>query len=125
MCGIAGLATHAPVDRRALEAAVARMHHRGPDSSGIFIDVTERVGLGHARLAIIDLSPSGHQPMASEDGQVTLTFNGEIYNYRELRSDLIARGHRFRGASDTEVLLAGYLEFGTDVLEKLSGIFAF
>src|ERR1035441_10468796 len=114
MCGIAGIATHAPVDRRALEAAVARMHHRGPDSSGIFINTTKCVGLGHARLAIIDLSPSGNQPMTGEDGQVTLTFNGEIYNYRELRSDLVVRGYQFKGASDTEVLLAGYLEYGTN-----------
>lgn len=97
--------------------------HRGPDADGVF--VKGPVGLGHRRLAVIDLSPLGHQPMSTDDGEVTITFNGEIYNFRELRAELESRGHRFRSRSDTEVLLLAYREFGTKCLDRLRGMFAF
>jgi asparagine synthase (glutamine-hydrolysing) len=125
MCGIAGIASREPVDRAALEAAAESLRHRGPDDSGIYLEPSRLVGLAHTRLAIIDLSPGGHQPMQSGDGRVTLTFNGEIYNYPELRAELSARGYSFKGHSDTEVLLAGYLAWGTNILDRLNGIFAF
>jgi asparagine synthase (glutamine-hydrolysing) len=101
------------------------MRHRGPDDDGTHVDGDSFVGLGATRLAIIDLSAAGHQPLRSADGNVTLVLNGEIYNFRELRRDLEARGHKFRGHSDTEVLLAGYIEYGIDVLDRIDGIFAF
>ena len=125
MCGIVGIASHQPINQNALDAAVDRLRHRGPDSNGIYVGHAGRVGLGHTRLAIIDLSPGGHQPMHSPDGQVVLTFNGEIYNYLELRADLAGRGYRFKGYSDTEVLLAGFLMDGPQILSRLNGIFAF
>lgn len=125
MCGIVGIASNRPVDRRALAEAVGRLAHRGPDGSGQFIDETGLVGLGHTRLSIIDLSDAGAQPMTSRDGRYTITYNGEIYNYREIRDELAARGVRFVGASDTEVLLEGYALMGPAILDKLNGIFAF
>ena len=103
----------------------AAIVHRGPDDEGEFYDAAKGVGLAHRRLSILDLSPTGHQPMISEDGAVVLVFNGEIYNFRELRMELEARGHRFRGHSDTEVLLALYMVKGEDLLPYVNGIFAF
>ena len=123
MCGIIGVQGKIPGN--ALSAGLSAIRHRGPDDAGVFASPASEVGLGHARLSIIDLSPLGHQPMADDTGQVQLVFNGEIYNYRELRSDLESRGHRFRGHSDTEVLLHCYLEFGDACLPRLNGIFAF
>lgn len=96
--------------------------HRGPDGFGELC--TGPMGFGHRRLAIIDLSPLGAQPMQSDDGAVTITFNGEIYNYLELRHDLTQRGHRFRSHSDTEVILAAYREWGPGAIERLAGMFA-
>ena len=107
------------------------MSHRGPDDSGTFEDPEHMVGLVHTRLSILDLSPSGHQPMISKDGRVALVFNGEIYNFNELRADLEVSGHKFMGSSDTEVLLHLYLEWRNlggalqDFLGRLNGIFAF
>jgi asparagine synthase (glutamine-hydrolysing) len=99
---------------------------RGPDSSGTWVDQGGAVGFGHRRLAIIDLSPAGHQPMVSRDGLLVITFNGEIYNYHELRTDLLALGIRFRGNSDTEVLLEACRQWGVvPTLRRLNGIFAF
>ena len=125
MCGIAGELRHdgAPVDREALHRAARSIAHRGPDDEGIHLDGP--VGLAHRRLSIIDLSASGHQPMSNEDGTVWLTYNGEIYNYRELRRLLEARGHRFASHTDSEVLVHGYEEWGERLLERLNGIFAF
>jgi asparagine synthase (glutamine-hydrolysing) len=124
MCGICGIATADPRGRPDLET-VARMNgrlvHRGPDSDGIFH--ADGVALAMRRLSIIDLE-GGDQPIANEDGSVTVVHNGEIYNYRELRAELERRGHRFRTHSDTEVLVHLYEEHGDDFLERLRGMFA-
>jgi len=126
MCGLAGFLLGTPIDRalaeRRLDAMVATMRHRGPDDQGVWSD--GHAGLGFARLAIIDLSMAGHQPMGSPDGQVWLTFNGEIYNFRELRAELESKGYVFRSRSDSEVILCGYLAWGEDVLQRLRGMFA-
>src|SRR6266567_1185079 len=97
--------------------------HRGPDDSGLYLD--DQVGFGFRRLSILDLSPTGHQPMCSEDGQLVVVFNGEIYNYIELRDELRAAGYCFRSTSDTEVLLAAYRHWGAECLAKLNGMWAF
>src|SRR5882672_9452779 len=100
------------------------MRHRGPDAGGTFVE--GGVGIGMRRLSIIDLSPLGHQPMSNEDGQVQVVYNGEIYNFLELRAQLVAEGHKFRSATDTEVLVHGYEHFGAIGLAKrLDGMFAF
>jgi asparagine synthase (glutamine-hydrolysing) len=124
MCGIAGIVSQdgRPVDERVLRCMTNVLAHRGPDGEGIHID--GRVGLGHRRLAIIDLS-TGDQPMGSRDGAIWITYNGEIYNYRELRQDLMARGFTFRSMSDTEVIVQGYEAWGVDVVQRLRGMFAF
>src|SRR5690242_6599493 len=127
MCGIAGLFRGeggvGPEDVAAVERATAAQSHRGPDDSDFYRD--ERVVLGHRRLSIIDLSPLGRQPMSNEDGTVWVIYNGEIYNYRELRPELIARGHIFRSNSDTEILLHGYEEWGIEgLLQRLRGMYA-
>jgi asparagine synthase (glutamine-hydrolysing) len=125
MCGIVGVLDHvgAPVDRQALERACASIAHRGPDDEGIHIDGP--VGLGHRRLSIIDVSTDGHQPMCNEDETVWLTYNGEIYNFRDLRRLLEACGHRFRSHTDSEVLIHGWEEWGESLVDRLNGIFAF
>jgi asparagine synthase (glutamine-hydrolysing) len=124
MCGVVGgwLRDFEPAR---LETSLDLIAHRGPDGRGSYIDEASGVVLGHTRLAIIDLSETGHQPMPSDDGLVTLSFNGEIYNYRELRAVMEADGIRFRGTSDTEVLLRLYLAEGLAMLPRLNGIFAF
>jgi asparagine synthase (glutamine-hydrolysing) len=123
MCGIAGyVGTHQP---DLLEPMCDTMAHRGPDDSGVGFDAESEVGFGHRRLAIIDLSAAGHQPMHNHDRSLWITYNGEIYNYLEHRERLQAKGHVFRGESDTEVLLAMYEEMGLDCLNELNGIFAF
>jgi asparagine synthase (glutamine-hydrolysing) len=126
MCGIAGrynFISGAPVPKVLVQQMCDLIAHRGPDGDGTY--VAGPIGLGHRRLAIIDLSPAGRQPMTSGDEQLWITFNGEIYNFLELRADLEARGHRFRTRTDTEVLLAAYREFGVNCLSRLSGMFAF
>jgi asparagine synthase (glutamine-hydrolysing) len=124
MCGIAGF--EGRFDPTILDDMGASIAHRGPDDDGIYYDPRQGIGLVHRRLSIIDLSAAGHQPMFSDDGQVAVIFNGEIYNFRELRSELQERGHRFRGTSDTEVLLALYLIDGEEkMLPRLNGVFAF
>ena len=113
MCGICGLVGQA--ESQKLGAMLKTIDHRGPDDFGSYISETstgETIGLGHKRLSIIDLSPAGHQPMSSLDGRIWLVFNGEIYNYLELRQDLITRGHRFRSNTDSEVIIAAYQEWG-------------
>jgi asparagine synthase (glutamine-hydrolysing) len=123
MCGIAGYFGN--ISRERLALASRWQAHRGPDGDGLWFDSACSVGLAHRRLAIIDLSPAGAQPMTSADGAVVLTYNGEIYNYRELRAELETHGHHFRGHSDTEVLLELYLAEGEAALARLNGIFAF
>ena len=102
----------------------ATLHHRGPDGSGVWVSPSGRCALSHTRLSIIDLA-GGHQPMANEDDSVQVVFNGEIYNFRELRQELAALGHRFRSESDTEVLVHGWEAWGTDLTARLEGMFAF
>ncbi len=127
MCGIAGLISHEPEAR--IGAMLQAIEHRGRDDEGVWTSAPlgdeRRACLGHRRLAIIDTSAAGHQPMSYADGRLQISFNGEIYNYRELRQELATRGHAFRTDTDTEVLLAAYAEWGTDCLAHLNGIFAF
>jgi asparagine synthase (glutamine-hydrolysing) len=129
MCAIAGLYAFAPsappADRAQLRTIRDHMSARGPDGLGEWFSNDGRVALGHRRLAIIDLTEGGAQPMASADGQLVITFNGEIYNYRELRRELEAQGHVFRTESDTEVLLHLYQAKGTAMLQDLRGMYAF
>jgi len=126
MCGIAGIASIRSIDQRDwLSLASDVLHHRGPDASGQWWSADGRVGLAHRRLAIIDLSPAGRQPMEDETGELHVAFNGEIYNYRDLRAELQRLGHCFRSESDTEVLLAAYRQWGEDCLSRLNGMFAF
>ncbi|MGC9030770.1 MAG: asparagine synthase (glutamine-hydrolyzing) [Desulfomonilaceae bacterium] len=122
MCGICGY--KGDLTPAHLEAMCNAMAHRGPDDHGIYNAETFGVGLGHRRLSILDLSAAGHQPMSNEDGTVWITFNGEIYNFRELREELRANGHVFRSNCDTEVIIHLYEEFGVSCLEKLNGMFA-
>jgi asparagine synthase (glutamine-hydrolysing) len=125
MCGIAGKLFHDPsarVEPGELQAMLQPMAHRGPDGRGIHLD--RNVGLGHLRLSIIDLS-TGDQPMTNEDETVWIVFNGEIYNYQELRHQLLVKGHKFKSNSDTEVIIHAYEEFGEDCVTRLRGMFAF
>lgn len=125
MCGITGVLYHDPA-RAADPELIGRMNrvlsHRGPDDSGVWTKAN--VGLGQARLSIIDLSPLGHQPMSNEDGTVWITFNGEIYNFAELREELIGKGHTFRSRTDTEVVVHLWEEEGERCVERLRGMFA-
>lgn len=125
MCGIVGVLrlTGAPGDEARLTPMLDAIAHRGPDGQGQYADGP--VLLGHRRLSIIDLSEAGAQPMTNEDGSVVLSFNGEIYNFPELRSELESAGHTFRSRTDCEVLVHGYEEWGTRVIERLNGMFAF
>ena len=127
MCGIAGIVhfdPEAPVAEASLQALSASCASRGPDAAGLWR--APGVGLAHRRLSIIDLSERGRQPMIDPAGRVAITYNGEIYNFRELRRELATHGHAFRSQSDTEVLLAGYLQWGASKLaERLDGMFAF
>lgn len=129
MCGIAGIWDRrrppAPALAGRLEAMTATLAHRGPDDRGTFVDQASGIGLGHRRLAVIDCSPAGHQPMASLDGRYVVVTNGEIYNYVELRGELQRAGRSFRGGSDTEVLVAGFEQWGVErTLERANGMFA-
>jgi asparagine synthase (glutamine-hydrolysing) len=121
MCGIFGFSGE--FDHSNLAKIATAISHRGPDDSGIYNNVDARVALVHTRLAIIDLSPAGHQPMISPNGEVAIVFNGEIYNFRELRLTLERKGIVFKGNSDTEVLLHLYMNGGLNFLESLNGIF--
>ena len=123
MCGIAGIVNCADVSR--LNAMTDVQAHRGPDDTGTRFFPEERVGLGHRRLSIIDLSPAGHEPMANDDETVWITFNGEIYNFLELRESLEKSGCRFKSKTDTEVIIRLYERHGMDCLRHLNGMFAF
>jgi len=124
MCGFAGFSVNnLPGDRLAVIRAMGeRIVHRGPDMDDIYLD--EDIALCFRRLSIIDLE-GGSQPILNEDGTKVLVFNGEIYNYRTIREDLIAKGHVFKTATDSEVLLHGYEEYGRGLLDKLRGMYAF
>jgi asparagine synthase (glutamine-hydrolysing) len=127
MCGITGFIDfNKKITPQQLNAACKVLHHRGPDDGDIAIFETPEatVGIGHRRLAILDLSPLGHQPMYSDDKSVIIVLNGEIYNFKEIRIDLIAKGYRFSSDSDTEVVLKAYQQYGTDCLHKFIGMFA-
>jgi asparagine synthase (glutamine-hydrolysing) len=125
MCGIAGIYNFhgTPASPVTLKAMTDAIMHRGPDGEGQFTDGA--VALGHRRLSIIDLSDAAHQPMPSADGQLVLTYNGEIYNFQELRIDLEAKGHAFRSRGDSEVLVTALREWGDAAIEKFNGMFAF
>ncbi|MBF0527043.1 MAG: asparagine synthase (glutamine-hydrolyzing) [Deltaproteobacteria bacterium] len=124
MCGICGIfnLNGRPVAPQTLAAINRTLAHRGPDDEDCYIDGS--LGLGHRRLAIIDLTPAGRQPMVSRDGRVVVTYNGEIFNFLELRAGLTAQGHHFHSRSDTEVLIHGYEAEGIDFIAKLNGMFA-
>ena len=125
MCGICGklyFDREREVEHDLLGCMLAAIHHRGPDDGGFYL--SGQIGLGHRRLAIIDLT-SGQQPLSNEDNSIWITFNGEIYNFRELRTFLLAKGHRFRTNTDTEVIVHLYEEYGPECVQKLRGMFAF
>jgi asparagine synthase (glutamine-hydrolysing) len=125
MCGIAGIFhvdVPKPVDPARVEAMTDVLAHRGPDGCGVW--TAPGVGLGHRRLAVIDLTDAGAQPMLSPDRRVAITYNGEIYNFREVRAELEAKGHLFSTESDTEVILAAWRQWGADCLSRLNGMFA-
>jgi asparagine synthase (glutamine-hydrolysing) len=126
MCGICGVVGQA--DEHLIKSMLSRLAHRGPDDEGIYITETSddrRAGLGHRRLSIIDLSPAGHEPMSDASGEIWLTFNGEIYNFKELRGELESLGHKFRSDTDAEVIIYAYREWGRAFLARLNGMFAF
>jgi asparagine synthase (glutamine-hydrolysing) len=126
MCGIAGIVRFdgGAVRPEAIAAMTRSIQHRGPDDHGMLVE--DGVGIGMRRLSIVDLSPGGHQPLYNEDETVTVVYNGEIYNHRDLRVHLDLKGHRFRGTSDTEVLVHGYEQFGAhEMTTRLAGMFAF
>ncbi|MDH3999527.1 MAG: asparagine synthase (glutamine-hydrolyzing), partial [Desulfuromonadales bacterium] len=125
MCGIAGIfnLNGEPVSVVNLRRMTDSIVHRGPDGEGFFVD--SYIGLGHRRLAIIDLSPAGHQPMQTVDGRYVLSYNGEVYNYQELRLELEALGYTFRSRTDSEVVLYALAEWGEKALDRFNGMFAF
>lgn len=127
MCGLVGwryTGGQAPTTD-VLARMASSIAHRGPDDHGYFEDVAAGIAIGHRRLSIIDIGPDSHQPMVDAASGVVLAYNGEIYNFRELRAELVARGYAFRSAGDTEVLLRAYLEWGINCLARLAGMFAF
>jgi asparagine synthase (glutamine-hydrolysing) len=125
MCGIAGLVNfnHQPVAHNQIKAMTDAIAHRGPDGEGQYID--NYIGLGHRRLAIIDLTPAGNQPMQTKDGRFIITYNGEVYNFKELRIELEALGYQFHSNSDTEVVLNAFAHWNTQCVSKFNGMFAF
>lgn len=131
MCGIAGFwdrsqSSSPEAMRGVVERMTRSLAHRGPDAEGLWLDAQAGVALGHRRLSILDLTPDGSQPMRSQCGRYVVSFNGEIYNYRALREELAGSGHRFRGGSDTEVMLAAFSEWGVGAaLVRFNGMFAF
>jgi asparagine synthase (glutamine-hydrolysing) len=128
MCGIVFILSHKRIEENLLATIRDKLIHRGPDGFGQFIEQTKGgywVGLAHRRLSIVDLSENGKQPMENDDGTLIITFNGEIYNYKDIKQELLALGCHFKTQTDTEVLLKAYEEWGTEVVHKLNGMFAF
>ncbi|MFH0989464.1 MAG: asparagine synthase (glutamine-hydrolyzing) [bacterium] len=128
MCGICGIYNYGTSNRSVDESLLMKMSstivHRGPDDSGTFLSPDRRVGFGFRRLSIVDLSPAGHQPMTSQDGNVTIVFNGEIYNHAVLRKEFESEGYRYRSRSDTESILNAYQKYGLSFVNKLLGMFS-
>ena len=124
MCGIVGVIhlREQPVQARVIEQVADSLKHRGPDDAGVFVD--GQVGLGHRRLKIIDVSPAGHQPMANKDETIWITYNGEIYNFLDLRKELEGCGRSFASRSDTEVVIQAYEEWGEQCVQRFNGMFA-
>ena len=126
MCGIVGIASRNPISNRQwLDKGRDALSHRGPDDAGSWWSDEGRVGLAHRRLAIVDLSPSGHQPMTYLRTSCSIVFNGEIYNHHSLREELVQLGYDFVSNGDTEVILAAYGKWGLDCLHHFKGMFAF
>src|SRR2546425_7432443 len=129
MCGITGFLDLRPATRANRETMLRAMTnsllHRGPDDNGVWVDAEAGIALGHRRLAIIDLSPAGHQPMMSADGRFVISYNGELYNFQELRIELEALGCQFRSRTDTEVILYAYAQWRERALLRFNGMFAF
>lgn len=125
MCGICGIVkfNHQPADESKIRTMMVRMKHRGPDDEGVFID--GNVGLGFVRLSILDLSPLGHQPMFDDTGRYVIIHNGEVYNFIEIREELVKKGYSFKSNTDTEVILKSYIEWGKSCLDKFNGMWAF
>ena len=125
MCGISGYLdlSGAPADPRVAEAMATATAHRGPDGQGVYSDGP--LALGHRRLAVLDLSDAGRQPMATPDGRFVIVYNGEVYNFRDLRRELETCGHTFLSRTDTEVVLAAWAEWGPAALDRFNGMFAF
>jgi len=128
MCGLTGYVARKPETIRLLQQslpdAVTALYHRGPDDHGVWFGTDNVVGLGHTRLSILDLSAHGHQPMLSPDGRLAMVFNGEIYNYRDIRRDLEPFGHKFIGTGDSEVALAAFRQWGIEAVNRFVGMFA-
>jgi len=125
MCGIIGKISKKKINFKKFIRMRDTLIHRGPDDEGIYLNQEENVAFGHRRLSIIDLSLQGKQPMSNEDGTIWITFNGEIYNYKTIKEDLLRKGHIFSSSTDTEVIIHGYEEWGIEVLYRLRGMFAF
>lgn len=123
MCGIVGFTNNIDDSNRVIGEMMDKIRHRGPDAEGKYVDAD--IALGHRRLSIIDVSSSGDQPIFNEDGSMVIVFNGEIYNYREIREKLVEAGHVFKTNTDTEVLIHGYEEYGEKLLNMLRGMFSF
>src|SRR5436853_5550893 len=128
MCGICGIYEYSASEPGVDSELVIRMRdtmvHRGPDDAGVYVSEDRLIGLGNRRLAIVDLSPAGRNPMPNEDGRVWITFNGEIYNHGSLRPPLEAKGHRYRSRTDTETIIHLYEERGLDFVQDHEGDFA-
>lgn len=127
MCGIVGFRSKKDFNklREYLPLAVSTLDYRGPDYSGLFFDEKNEIGLGHTRLAVIDLSSKAHQPMGNDDGAVWIVYSGEVYNFKRLRQKLEEKGYHFKSNSDTEVVLKSYIEWGVDCFSRFFGMFAF
>ena len=126
MCGIVGFKSIVGFQtlQESLSKATSCLAHRGPDDSGLFFDERHGIGLGHRRLSVIDLSEAGRQPMSSDDGSVHIVYNGEVYNFREIRETLEKKGHGFKSTTDTEVILKSYIQWGIECLQKFVGMFS-
>lgn len=126
MCGIVGIwSSGKEINKVVLDSMAEALAHRGPDDSGSYIDKSSNLGFAHRRLSIVDLSPLGHQPMSNDDGSIWITYNGEVYNFKDIRKELFQKGYKFKSNSDTEVVLKSYEEWGIECVHKFIGMFAF